>query len=177
MNVEALKGKTVGAAVSGGLDSCTITRWLVDNGVNVVCFTADLGQPDEENVEEICERMLACGAQDAVIVDAKDSLAMAGIKVIQSQAKYEGGYWNTTGIARHVTVEALLPEMEKRGIYILSHGCTGRGNDQVRFQLAANMLNPELSVYAPWWDAIFLERFGGRKEMIDYCSEFKGPCN
>ncbi len=175
MNVEALKGKTVGAAVSGGLDSCTITRWLVDNGVNVVCFTADLGQPDEENVEEICERMLACGAQDAVIVDAKDSLAMAGIKVIQSQAKYEGGYWNTTGIARHVTVEALLPEMEKRGINILSHGCTGRGNDQVRFQLAANMLNPELSVYAPWRDAIFLERFGGRKEMIDYCSEHGLP--
>ena len=175
MNVEALKGKTVGAAVSGGLDSCTITRWLVDNGVNVVCFTADLGQPDEENVEEICERMLACGAQDAVIVDAKDSLAMAGIKVIQSQAKYEGGYWNTTGIARHVTVEALLPEMEKRGINILSHGCTGRGNDQVRFQLAANMLNPELSVYAPWRDAIFLERFGGRKEMIDFCSEHSLP--
>lgn len=175
MNVEALKGKTVGAAVSGGLDSCTITRWLVDNGVNVVCFTADLGQPDEENIEEICERMLACGAQDAVIVDAKDSLAMAGIKVIQSQAKYEGGYWNTTGIARHVTVEALLPEMGTRGISILSHGCTGRGNDQVRFQLAANMLNPDLSVYAPWRDAIFLERFGGRKEMIDYCIEHGLP--
>ena len=149
MNVETLKGKTVGAAVSGGLDSCTITRWLVDNHVNVICFTADLGQPDEENIEEICERMLACGAQDAVIVNANDSLAMAGIKVIQCQAKYEGGYWNTTGIARHVTVKALLPEMEKRGISILSHGCTGRGNDQVRFQLAANMLNPDISVYAP----------------------------
>ena len=78
MTVDQLKGKTVGAAVSGGLDSCTITRWLVDNGVNVVCFTADLGQPDERNMDEICERMLACGAQEAVIVDAKDELAMAG---------------------------------------------------------------------------------------------------
>ena len=107
MTVDQLKGKTVGAAVSGGLDSCTITRWLVDNGVNVVCFTADLGQPDEKNMDEICERMLACGAQEAVIVDARDELAMAGIKVLQSQAKYEGGYWNTTGIARHITVEAL----------------------------------------------------------------------
>ena len=171
MNVESLKGQTVGAAVSGGLDSCTITRWLVDNDIKVVCFTADLGQPDEDNIAEICERMLACGAQDAVIVNAKDSLAMAGINVIQSQAKYEGGYWNTTGIARHVTVKALLPEMERRGINILSHGCTGRGNDQVRFQLAANMLNPGLSVYAPWRDSIFLEQFGGRKEMIDYCNE------
>ena len=170
MTVDQLKGKTIGAAVSGGLDSCTITRWLVDNGVDVVCFTADLGQPDEENMDEICERMLACGAQEAVIIDAKDELAMAGIKVIQSQAKYEGGYWNTTGIARHITVEALLPEMEKRGINILSHGCTGRGNDQVRFQIATNMLNPEFEVYAPWRDPAFLEQFGGRKEMIDFCN-------
>ena len=170
MTVDQLKGKTVGAAVSGGLDSCTITRWLVDTGVNVVCFTADLGQPDEENMDEICERMLACGAQEAVIVDAKDELAMAGIKVIQSQAKYEGGYWNTTGIARHITVEALLPEMEKRGINILSHGCTGRGNDQVRFQIATNMLNTDFEVYAPWRDPAFLEQFGGRKEMIDFCN-------
>ena len=170
MTVDQLKGKTVGAAVSGGLDSCTITRWLVDNGVDVVCFTADLGQPDEENMDEICERMLACGAQEAVIIDAKDELAMAGIKVIQSQAKYEGGYWNTTGIARHITVEALLPEMEKRGINILSHGCTGRGNDQVRFQIATNMLNPNFEVYAPWRDPAFLEQFGGRKEMIDFCN-------
>ena len=170
MTVDQLKGKTVGAAVSGGLDSCTITRWLVDNGVNVVCFTADLGQPDEENMDEICERMLACGAQEAVIVDAKDELAMAGIKVLQSQSKYEGGYWNTTGIARHVTVKALLPEMEKRSINILSHGCTGRGNDQVRFQIATNMLNPDFDVYAPWRDPAFLEQFGGRKEMIDFCN-------
>jgi len=112
MNIDQLKGKTVGVAVSGGLDSCTITRWLVDNGVNVVCFTADLGQPDEKNIDEIRDRMLACGAQETLMVDAKDALAMAGVKVIQSQAKYEGGYWNTTGIARHVTVKALLPEME-----------------------------------------------------------------
>ena len=170
MTVNQLKGKTVGAAVSGGLDSCTITRWLVDNGVNVVCFTADLGQPDEKNMDEICERMLACGAQEAVIVDARDELAMAGIKVIQSQAKYEGGYWNTTGIARHITVEALLPEMEKRGVNVLGHGCTGRGNDQVRFQIATNMLNPSFEVYAPWRDPAFLEQFGGRKEMIDFCN-------
>lgn len=171
MNVDQLRGKTVGAAVSGGLDSCTITRWLVDNGVHVVCFTADLGQPDETNMEAIRERMLACGAQDAIIVDAKDALAMAGIQVIQCQATYEGGYWNTTGIARHITVKALLPEMEKRGIKILAHGATGRGNDQVRFQLATNMLNPNFTVYAPWRDPAFLERFGGRKEMIDFCQE------
>ena len=175
MNIHQLKGQTVGAAVSGGLDSCTITKWLVDNGVNVVCLTADLGQPDERDVDEIKGRMLACGAQEAVIVDAKDALAEEGLKLIQCQAKYEGGYWNTTGIARHVTVKALLPEMEKRGISILTHGATGRGNDQVRFQLATNMLNPHFSVYAPWRDAEFLKHFGGRKEMIDFCQEHGLP--
>ena len=175
MNIHQLKGKTVGAAVSGGLDSCTITKWLVDNGVNVICFTADLGQPDERDVDEIRGRMLACGAQEAVIVDAKDALAAAGIRLIQCQAMYEGGYWNTTGIARHVTVEALLPEMEKRDISILTHGATGRGNDQVRFQLATNMLNPHFSVYAPWRDAEFLKQFGGRKEMIDFCQAHDLP--
>ena len=175
MNIHDLHGKTVGAAVSGGLDSCTITKWLVDNGVNVVCFTADLGQPDERNVDEIRERMLACGAKEAVIVDAKDALAEEGIRLIQCQAMYEGGYWNTTGIARHVTVKALLPEMGSRGISILTHGATGRGNDQVRFQLATNMLNPNFSVYAPWRDAEFLSQFGGRKEMIDFCQERKLP--
>ena len=171
MNIQDLQGKTVGAAVSGGLDSCTITKWLVDNGVNVICLTADLGQPDERNVDEIRDRMLACGAKEAVLVDAKDALAEAGIRLIQCQAMYEGGYWNTTGIARHVTVKALLPEMESRGISILTHGATGRGNDQVRFQLATNMLNPNVDVYAPWRDAEFLKEFGGRKEMIDFCEE------
>lgn len=175
MNIKTLQGKTVGAAVSGGLDSCTITKWLIDNGVNVVCFTADLGQPDERDVDEIRERMMACGAKEAVMVDAKDALAEAGIRLIQTQAMYEGGYWNTTGIARHVTVKALLPEMEKRGISILTHGATGRGNDQVRFQLATNMLNPAFSVYAPWRDPEFLTKFGGRKEMIDYCQEHNLP--
>ncbi len=175
MNVEELRGKTVAAAVSGGLDSCTITRWLSDYDVSVVCFTADLGQPDEKGSEQISKRMLASGAKESIIVDAKDALALVGFTLIQSQAVYEGGYWNTTGIARHVTVAAILPEMEARGIDILAHGCTGRGNDQVRFQLAANMLNPRVAVYAPWRDSAFLEQFGGRKEMIDFCNARELP--
>ena len=114
MNIDTIKGKTIGAAVSGGLDSCTITKWLVDNGVNVVCFTADLGQPDERDVSEIRERMLACGAEDTIIVDAKDALAEDGIRLIQCQAMYEGGYWNTTGIARHAVSYTHLTLPTKR---------------------------------------------------------------
>ena len=171
MNVDQLKGKTIGAAVSGGLDSCTMTRWLVNHDVKVVCFSADLAQPDEKNINDVRHRMLASGADEAIIVDAKDALAEAGLKLIQAQSKYEGGYWNTTGIARHITVQAILPELRKRQINILSHGSTGRGNDQVRFQLATNMLNPNIQIYAPWRDQKFLDRFGGRKEMINFCQQ------
>jgi len=175
LKINQLKGRSVGIAVSGGLDSCTITRWLVDHGVDVFCFTADLGQPDEKDMNEIQNRMLNCGALDSTVVVAVDQLAEAGLQLIQAQATYEGGYWNTTGIARHVTVAVLLESMKKRGITILSHGSTGRGNDQVRFQLATNMIEPNFEVYAPWRDEAFLEQFGGRKEMIDFCNQNNIP--
>jgi len=169
MNVLDLKGKTVAFASSGGLDSCTVTRWLVEHDVNVISITADIGQPDEINMEKISERMLASGASKAILIDLKEELASAGVKILQARAIYEGGYWNTTGIARHVTVKGLLRKMKELGINILVHGATGRGNDQVRFSLVANMLNPEVEVYAPWRDHHFIEAFGGRKEMIEYC--------
>ena len=85
-----------GGAVSGGLDSCTVTHWLSAKEVNVHCYTVDLGQPDEENLDAVADRMIACGAKQAHILDGKEALAKAGLKVIQAQARYEGGYWNTT---------------------------------------------------------------------------------
>ena len=171
MKAQDLKGKTIAFAGSGGLDSCTITRWLTDMGVNVICFTADLGQPDEEDLEAIRKRMLMAGAVDFVMLPVQDAIAEAGISVIQSLACYEGRYWNTTGIARCVLAKAMIQEMKKRGLTIFSHGATGRGNDQVRFQLITNMLAPEFEVYAPWRDEEFLARFPGRSEMIDFCHE------
>jgi len=175
VRVEDLKGQTIAMAVSGGLDSCTITRWLTDHGLRVVALTADLAQPDEANVQDIRRRMQLCGAAEAAVVDGRAALARAGLEVIQGQARYEGGYWNTTGIARYVTVATLLPEVRRRNIKILGHGATGRGNDQVRFQLAANMLAPELAVYAPWRDPAFLASFPGRKEMIEFCEHEELP--
>ena len=175
MELSELQGRTVMLAVSGGLDSCTITHWLAQNGVQVIAYTADLGQPDEENIDDVKDRMLACGAQEMILVDLKPNVAEAGVQLVQSGARYEGGYWNTTAIARHVVVEGLVSEMNKRQVLVLGHGATGRGNDQVRFQLAAQMLNPEIEVYAPWRAQTFLDRFGGRKEMIDYCSEHGLP--
>ena len=164
-----LKGKTVAFASSGGLDSCTVTRWLTENDVAVVCLTADIAQPDETDIAAIETRMRACGAADYVAIPLHEMIAAAGIEVIQFQARYEGAYWNTTGIGRHVIVAGMIPELRRRGITVLSHGATGRGNDQVRFQLCTNMLAPEVAVYAPWRDPAFLDRFRGRTEMIDFC--------
>ena len=175
MTVKDLRGKTIALAASGGLDSCTVTKWLVERGVEVVSVTADIGQPDEKDVEDIRNRMLACGAKEAVLVDLKAELAESGVEMLVANARYEGGYWNTTGIARHVTTRGILKEMTKRGISVLAHGATGRGNDQVRFQLVANMLDPTVQVYAPWRDSGFLDLFGGRKEMIDYCQAHHLP--
>lgn len=172
MNWQDLKRqgiKDIGGAVSGGLDSCTVTHWLSDRGFKLHCFTVDLGQPDEKHPDSVTERMLESGAISAEILSGKEALADAGLKVIQAQAKYEGGYWNTTGIARPITVSKIIPELNRRGINVLFHGATGRGNDQVRFQLASNMLDPNISVYAPWRDQEFVDQFPGRKQMIDYC--------
>ena len=172
MNWRELKdgGVTVlGGAISGGLDGCTATHWLSSRDFSVHSFTVDLGQPDEENLSAVADRMLGCGARAARIVSGQDALAEAGLKVVQAQARYEGGYWNTTGVARPITVRAILPELAALDIGVLIHGATGRGNDQVRFQLAANMLDPGLRVYAPWRDPEFVAEFPGRQQMIDYC--------
>lgn len=171
MNVQDLKGKTVAFMASGGLDSVTTTHWLTSQGVNVVTFTADLGQPDETNLEDIANRMRVAGAVEAVIVDLREQMAEAGIAAVQAQAMYESRYWNTTPLGRYVTTAGILPHLEERQISVLSHGATGRGNDQVRFQLITNMLNPAINVYAPWRDEHFLAKFGGREEMLDYCNE------
>jgi argininosuccinate synthase len=171
MKATDLKGKTIAFAGSGGLDSCTITRWLTDLGVRVVCFTADLGQPDEDDTEAIRQRMMQAGAEDFVLLPQQEAIAEIGLQVIHAQACYEGRYWNTTGIARCVLTKAMVLEMQKRGLTVFSHGATGRGNDQVRFQLITNMLAPTFEVYAPWRDEEFLARFPGRSEMIDFCEE------
>jgi argininosuccinate synthase len=169
MKASDLKGKAIAFAGSGGLDSCTITRWLTNQGVQVICFTADLGQPDEEDMAAVRQRMLLAGAVEFVLLPLQAAIAEDGLKVMQSQACYEGRYWNTTGIARCTLTQAMVKEMKQRGLSIFSHGATGRGNDQVRFQLITNMLAPDFEVYAPWRDEEFLAKFPGRSEMIDFC--------
>ncbi|KAJ9461164.1 Argininosuccinate synthase [Diplonema papillatum] len=158
----------VGCCVSGGLDSKTIGKRLIDAGVKVVCFTADLGQPDEVDINDVKTKMASAGVKDTVIVDLKNEMAEACFEAILAQATYDGGYWQSTGIGRHVTVLGLVREMQKRGVNVLSHGATGRGNDQMRFERYTNVIAPEMKVYAPWRDPVLLKDFAGRTQMLEY---------
>jgi argininosuccinate synthase len=167
MTLKDIKGLRLGICVSGGLDSRAITRKLVDLGNDVVCFTADLGQADEKSMSDVVKRMAPCGAR-TVVVDLKKEMAEACFRMIEAQAMYDGGYWNSTGIARAVTVKGLLPEMKKHGCSVLVHGATGRGNDQMRFERYTNVLAPGMKVYAPWRDPDLLREFPGRKQMARY---------
>jgi argininosuccinate synthase len=171
MTINELNGKKVGICVSGGLDSRAITMKLTQSGIKVLCFTADLDQPDESDIRHIRRRMAECGAE-TVIINLKKEMAEACFEVIKAQAKYDGGYWNTTGIARAVTVRGLLPEMMKRGCTVLAHGATGRGNDQIRFERYTNVLAPKMIVYAPWRDPALLREFPGRRQMAAYLERF-----
>jgi len=170
LTVTDLKGLTVGACVSGGLDSRTIAKVLIEAGVKVIGFSADLGQPDEKNINDIKKRMAPCGVK-TIIVDLKEPMAEACFEVIEAQAMYDGGYWNSTGIARAVTVRGLLPEMKKQGCSVLVHGATGRGNDQMRFERYTNVLQPSMKIYSPWRDEALLKKFPGRTQMVDFLAQ------
>jgi argininosuccinate synthase len=167
MNLKDLTGEKVGMCVSGGLDSKTVTKKFMDLGIDVVCFTADLAQPDEDDINDVIQKMDPCGAE-TFVVDLKDPMADACFEVIKYQAMYDGGYWNSTGIARAVTVKGIVAAMREHGCTVLAHGATGRGNDQMRFERYTNVLAPEMKVYAPWRDAGLLEEFPGRIEMVAY---------
>jgi argininosuccinate synthase len=167
MRIGDLKGEKIGICVSGGLDSKSVTARLLDDGLDVVGFTADLAQPDEEDIEDIPRRMAATGVSTRV-VDLRSAMAKAAMLVVKAQARYDGGYWNTTGIARAVTVHGLLESMQSEGCTVLAHGATGRGNDQLRFERYTNVLAPDMMVYAAWRDPDLLEQFPGRKEMVRY---------
>ncbi len=171
LTVKDMKGRKIGICVSGGLDSKTIAKRLVEAGADVLCFTADLGQPDEADIRDVAKKMAPCGVE-TVIVDVKKEMAEACFKTIMAEATYDGGYWNSTGIGRAVTVKKLVREMKKRGISTLVHGATGRGNDQMRFERYTNIFDPKMTVYAPWRDAELLKEFPGRKQMCEYLAKF-----
>jgi argininosuccinate synthase len=166
----AKNGEVVGICVSGGLDSKTVALRMKKAGVKVKCFTADIGQPDEEDVNDVIKKMAPCGVETTV-VDCKKEMAEAVFEAVACQAKYDGGYWQSTGLGRFVTCRGLLNELKKQGCTVLSHGATGRGNDQVRFERYVNVMDPSFKVYAPWRDQALLDEFPGRTQMLEYLKE------
>jgi argininosuccinate synthase len=149
------QAKKVVLAYSGGLDTSVILPWLKENyGCEVITFTADLGQGDEE-LEGLEEKALASGASKVRIADLREEfLSEYAFPTMQSGAVYERLYLLGTSFARPVTGKHMVRIAEEEGADAIAHGCTGKGNDQVRFELTVKALNPRLTVIAPWreWD-------------------------
>ena len=162
-------------AYSGGLDTSVILGWLREEGYDVHAVYVDLGQPCEDR-EAILKKAEDIGARSARIVDAREELCRDfAFPVLQWQAKYEGVYLLGTSIARPLIARKCLQVGREVGADGFAHGATGKGNDQCRFQLAAEALDPGIHVIAPWRVEKFRRRFPGRSEMIAFCIEKKIP--
>jgi argininosuccinate synthase len=161
------KVKKVVLAYSGGLDTTVILHWLKKNyDCKVITFTADLGQEDE--LEGLEEKALSSGADKAYVVDLKEEFVTEYVfPVLKAGAIYEGSYLLGTSFARPIAAKKQVEIAEKEGADAVSHGCTGKGNDQVRFELTYKALNPKLKIIAPWreWE------LKSREDEIDYAKK------
>ena len=158
-------------AYSGGLDTSVILRWLKDNyDAEIIAFCADIGQ--EEELDGLKEKALRTGASKYVIEDLREEFARDFIfPMIQAGAIYENQYFLGTSIARPLIAKRMVEIAKKEGADYIAHGATGKGNDQVRFELTAAALAPELQVIAPWREERFRKEFPGRAEMIAFAKK------
>jgi argininosuccinate synthase len=162
-------------AYSGGLDTSVILGWLMDEGYEVHAVYVDLGQPCEDR-QAILDKARRIGAASAQIIDAREELCRDfAFPVLQWQAKYEAVYLLGTSIARPLISKKCLQVARDVGADTYAHGATGKGNDQCRFQLAAEALHPTIRVLAPWRIERFRQKFPGRTEMIAYCNDKQIP--
>jgi argininosuccinate synthase len=165
-------GERIGIAFSGGLDTSAAVHWMRSKGAIPCAYTANLGQPDETDYEEIPRKAKAYGAELARLIDCRPLLVAEGIAAIQSGAFHisTGGstYFNTTPLGRAVTGTALVVAMREDGVHIWGDGSTYKGNDIERFYRYGLLANPALRVYKPWLDQTFIDELGGRKEMSEY---------
>ncbi len=161
-------------AYSGGLDTSVILHWLVQKGYDVIAFVADLGQ--KADFKAIKEKALKCGASKVYIEDLKEEFIKDYIfPAIRANAVYEGRYLLGTSLARPLTAKAQVEVAKKEGATVLAHGATGKGNDQVRFELVYYSLFPGVKVIAPWKEKDFLEKFQGRSDEIEYAKKYDIP--
>lgn len=167
--------QSVVLAYSGGLDTSVLVGWLQDEGFDVHCLYVDLGQPCEDR-EAILQKARDIGAKSAELVDVREELcADFAFPVMQWQARYENIYLLGTSIARPLIAKECVRRARDVGAVAFAHGATGKGNDQCRFQLAAEALNPGIRIIAPWRMKSFRDLFPGRAEMLAYCADKKIP--
>src|SRR6201997_3987333 len=163
------KGKRVGIAFSGGLDTSAALHWMRANGGIPYAYTSNLGQPDESDYDAIPKKALEYGAERARLIDCRKQLVAEGIAAIQSGAFHIStagiAYFNTTPLGRAVTGTMLVTAMKEDGVNIWGDGSTFKGNDIERFYRYGLLVNPDLQVYKPWLDPLFIDELGGRAEM------------
>src|SRR5262249_51647161 len=162
-------------AYSGGLDTSVLLSWIKENyHAEVIAFCANIGQ--EEELRGLEAKAKRTGASKIYIADLQEEFARDFIfPMIQAGAVYENQYFLGTSIARPLIAKGMIEVARKEKATAIAHGATGKGNDQVRFELTAAALAPELQVIAPWREARFRNEFPGRAEMIAYCADKKIP--
>ncbi len=166
------KGQKVGIAFSGGLDTSAALLWMRQKGAVPYAYTANLGQPDEDDYNAIPRKAIEYGAENARLIDCRTQLAHEGIAAIQSGAFHisTGGitYFNTTPLGRAVTGTMLVAAMKEDDVNIWGDGSTFKGNDIERFYRYGLLTNPNLKIYKPWLDQQFIDELGGRHEMSEF---------
>jgi argininosuccinate synthase len=165
-------GERVGIAFSGGLDTSAALHWMRAKGAIPFAYTANLGQPDEPDYDEIPKKARQYGAEQARLIDCRAQLVTEGLAALQCGAFHISTagvpYFNTTPIGRAVTGTMLVLAMKDDDVHIWGDGSTYKGNDIERFYRYGLLANPSLRIYKPWLDQAFIDELGGRKEMSEY---------
>src|SRR5476649_2568902 len=165
-------GQKVGIAFSGGLDTSAAIHWMRKKGAIPYAYTANLGQPDETDYEDIPRRAREYGAEKARLIDCRAQLVSEGLAALQCGAFHISTagvpYFNTTPLGRAVTGTMLVAAMKEDDVHIWGDGSTFKGNDIERFYRYGLLANPSLKIYKPWLDQLFIDELGGRAEMSEY---------
>lgn len=169
-----MKKNKIILAYSGGLDTSIILKWLLNKGYEVICFVADVGQ--NENFENVKNKALKIGASKVYVEDLKKEFVEKYIfQSLKSNTIYEGKYLLGTALARPLIAKKQIEIAKKEHTNLVAHGSTGKGNDQVRFELAFMKLMPNVTIISPWKDQEFLLEFQGRTDLINYAKKHNIP--
>jgi len=162
-------------AYSGGLDTSVILKWLCEKGFDVIAFCANVGQ-HEEDFTAIKAKAVSVGALKCIVSDLRqDFVENYVFEAVKCNALYEGRYLLGTSVARPCISQEMVRIAQAEGAQYIAHGATGKGNDQVRFEMCAQALSPKIKAIAPWRDAEFIESFKGRTDLLNYCTKHGIP--